>query len=102
MAANITSEETSRQPKVRELRHRAQSTLFVVGNEFKDAPESAVLEEASGESSDVEMETQAEELMEGMAEWSALLSETLLGVWICGCVCELFDVWRRKRRYLDS
>ena len=72
--------EERRRPKVKDLRHRAQSTLFIIGNEFKDAPESAVLEEASESGSDVDtLEPEAEELMEGMAEWCGLLSETVLG-----------------------
>jgi hypothetical protein len=82
--------EEPRRPKVKDLRHRAQSTLFNIGSEFKDAPESAIIEEASENGSDIDgMDPEAEELMEGMAEWCALLSETVLGKY---CICSALGV----------
>lgn len=85
-------EEKPRQPRVKDLRHRAQSTLFAIGNEFKNAPESAVLEEASESGSDVDLEPEAHELKEGVAEWGGLLSETAL------CKYCPDSVWISKRK----
>ncbi|XP_065828002.1 PGAP2-interacting protein-like [Oscarella lobularis] len=69
-------------PKVKALRHRIQSTLFKVGDEFQDVPESAVLSSRSDDGESVADVQEIEEFVEGLAELGSLASETILGyVW---------------------
>eukprot|EP00118_Oscarella_pearsei_P012108 m.86124 g.86124 ORF g.86124 m.86124 type:complete len:758 (+) comp36491_c0_seq1:34-2307(+) len=69
-------------PKVKALRHRVQSTLFKLGDDFKNAPESATLESRTEEEENIEDEPEIEEIVEGFAELRALASETALGfIW---------------------
>ena len=66
-------------PKVKALRHRIQSTLFKVGDEFQDVPESAVLSSRSDDGESVADVQEIEEFVEGLAELGSLASETILG-----------------------